>query len=139
MCKKVLLILVLTSLWHLQTCFSQGNECNLTLQITKIRSNKGKILLQLYDAKKALIFSASEPIDEHQCLFPISQLKSGKYAIRYFHDENGNGILDTNWLGIPTEGYGFSNNAVSMFGAPPFEDRLFTAYSHQTIALTIKY
>lgn len=36
------------------------------------------------------------------------------------HDENMNGKLDTNWLGIPKEGYGFSNAAKGVVGAPSF-------------------
>lgn len=49
----------------------------------------------------------------------------GTYAIKVFHDVNDNGKLDTNWLGIPTEPYGFSNDAMGMFGPPSFEQASF--------------
>ena len=45
----------------------------------------------------------------------------GRYAVRAFADENGNGKLDTNLLGMPTERYGFSNDAKGNRGAPDFE------------------
>ena len=48
----------------------------------------------------------------------------GNYAITLFHDENNNMELDTNFLGIPKEPYGFSNNAKSPFGPPGFQAAL---------------
>ncbi len=38
----------------------------------------------------------------------FEDISPGTYALAVIHDENGNGKLDTNWVGIPTEGYGFS-------------------------------
>lgn len=45
---------------------------------------------------------------------------AGTYAIKVFHDVNGNGTIDTNWMGIPNEPYGFSNDAMGTFGPPGF-------------------
>jgi len=45
--------------------------------------------------------------------------------MKYFHDENKNKKLDTNWMGIPREGYCFSNNAKGPFGSPWFKEMLF--------------
>ena len=44
----------------------------------------------------------------------------GTYAIKVFHDTNGNGALDTNIVGMPKEPYGFSNDAMGTFGPPDF-------------------
>jgi uncharacterized protein (DUF2141 family) len=55
----------------------------------------------------------------------IHDLHAGKYAIASYHDENGNGKLDTNALGIPEEGYGFSNDARGTFGPPKFSEAAF--------------
>lgn len=49
-------------------------------------------------------------VDEKTEVVVFDDLVPGTYAIRLMHDENGNGKLDTNWLGIPNEGWGFSNN-----------------------------
>ena len=50
----------------------------------------------------------------------FADIPPGTYALAVIHDENSNGKLDTNWLGIPTEGYGFSNDAKALLGAPSF-------------------
>ncbi|MEM9838871.1 MAG: DUF2141 domain-containing protein [Pseudomonadota bacterium] len=56
-------------------------------------------------------------------------LQPGRYAIRAFHDLNGNGTMDTNALGIPSEPYAFSNNARGNFGPAKFEAAAFTVTS----------
>jgi uncharacterized protein (DUF2141 family) len=60
----------------------------------------------------------------------------GTYALAVIHDENRNGQLDTNRLGIPKEGYGFSNDAKGFFGAPSFSAAKFK-YDGQKLELTI--
>lgn len=52
------------------------------------------------------------------------ELEPGRYAIKVVHDENGNGKLDTNFMGMPVEGYGFSNNPRVM-RMPTFEEAAF--------------
>ena len=52
-------------------------------------------------------------------LFAFYNLPPGDYALAVFYDENNNGRLDTNLLGIPTEQFGFSNNARRMMFFPP--------------------
>lgn len=48
-------------------------------------------------------------------------LAKGRYAVVAFHDENGNGKLDVNFLGMPLEAYGFSNNVFGQAAAPSFD------------------
>lgn len=61
----------------------------------------------------------------------------GNYAIAIYHDANGNGRLDKNMLGVPTEVYGFSNNARATFSAPSFSEAQFSVKANkvQTIRL----
>lgn len=61
----------------------------------------------------------------------------GTYSLAVIHDENMNGKLDTNWLGVPTEGYGFSNDATSLLGAPSFAAASFR-YEGQNLELQLK-
>jgi uncharacterized protein (DUF2141 family) len=51
----------------------------------------------------------------------FSNLEPGRYAAVVFHDKNGNGKLDKNFLGVPVEPYGFSNDAEGFLSAPSFE------------------
>jgi uncharacterized protein (DUF2141 family) len=61
---------------------------------------------------------------------------AGTYALVVVHDENMNGKLDTTRLGIPMEGYGFSNDARAFLGAPSFSAASFQ-YGGQNLELTI--
>jgi uncharacterized protein (DUF2141 family) len=53
---------------------------------------------------------------------PFPSLPPGKYAVSAYADANGNGRLDRNFLGMPSEQYGFSNNARGRFGPPAFAE-----------------
>jgi uncharacterized protein (DUF2141 family) len=66
----------------------------------------------------------------------FESIPPGTYAMVVVHDENMNGKLDTNWLGRPKEGYGFSNDAKSLARAPSFSDASF-AYDGQNVNLTM--
>jgi uncharacterized protein (DUF2141 family) len=113
------------------------SQLNLDIEISGIKSDKGKIMLQLYDGKESTLDQAIGDIKENKCLLSFKNLKPGKYAIRYFHDENGNGKLDTNTFGIPKEGYGFSNNAKGSFGPPAFEKWIFDLNENKKLSLKI--
>jgi uncharacterized protein (DUF2141 family) len=63
----------------------------------------------------------------------------GSYAIKSFHDEDGNGQLNTNFMGIPVEDYGFSNNARGTMGPAKFQDARFELDAPQkTITIRLK-
>ena len=72
---------------------------------------------------------------EHRLVF--SDLADGQYAVKVFHDENNNHSLDTNMLGVPSEGYGFSNNAGS-FGPASFKDASFSLQADAQITIHIR-
>ncbi|MCF8379708.1 MAG: DUF2141 domain-containing protein [Bacteroidales bacterium] len=100
-------------------------QLSLTVEINNLSNNTGKVLLELLDGKEQRLLALSAKIEDNTCIFVISDLKPGKYAFKYFHDENVNKELDTNWMGVPSEGFGFSNNAKIKFGPPSFSDMIF--------------
>jgi uncharacterized protein (DUF2141 family) len=57
-----------------------------------------------------------------RCTVIFGNLEPGRYAAIAFHDENRNGKLDKNFLGVPAEPYGFSNSARGFLGPPTFRD-----------------
>ena len=59
--------------------------------------------------------------------------------IRFFHDENQDKELDTNILGIPREGFGFSNDAMGKLGPKDFKEWLFDVSDDTTIRMTAQY
>jgi uncharacterized protein (DUF2141 family) len=119
-------------------CIANGQH-TLEIEITGIRNNKGEILLQLFNENQNVIGQQKGVIEESKCKVIFSNLKPGKYVFCYFHDENLSGIMETNGLGIPKEGYGFSNNASGMFGPRPFKEWLFDIKEDKKIAVKIRY
>jgi uncharacterized protein (DUF2141 family) len=115
------------------------SQFKLDIEITGIRNNTGNIMLQLFDGNEKVIAQEISPIKDMKCSFTIKDLKQGKYAVRYFHDENLNGNLEKNLVGKPTEGYGFSNNVVGKYSMPPFEKWLFELTGDKKMVLKPTY
>jgi uncharacterized protein (DUF2141 family) len=133
---KKLFIIALTSF-----TFSFNSYCQLRLEIeiSGIRNTNGVIMLQLLDEKENIVTRAKGTIFNNESTIIFSDLKPGKYAFRYFHDEDLSGIMETGALGIPEEGYGFSNNAYGMFGPKHFSEWLFELKDDKKVAVKIKY
>lgn len=109
--------------------------------IKDINANGGKLYIQLFQGKeqfksgqalRSMIIEANE--GDSQVLF--SGLSEGDYVIRYFHDENNDGELQTNLFGLPTEGYGFSSNAKANFGPVKYKDAKFAVAGADTLVST---
>ena len=119
---------------------------DLTVRIEHIRNDHGSILAALYDSEASFMkqpsararFKVKAEAGEVQYVF--HDLPPGQYALSAFHDENGNGQLDKNFLGIPNEGYGFSNDAAAHHGPPGFSKAAFEFDgASRTITVTLQY
>jgi uncharacterized protein (DUF2141 family) len=115
------------------------SQIHLIVEIAPLRNNDGQILLELNDENKEVIKGFSEKINDNKCILHIVDLKPGKYAFKYFHDENNDEKLNTNFVGIPKEGYGFSNNAKGKFGPPSFEKMIFEIKQSDTLKCIPNY
>ena len=83
---------------------------------------------------------ANSPISHAHAVCEFPGLNTGTYAISVFHDENSNGKLDTNFMGIPREGVGASNNAKGHFGPPKFDAAAFQySVGRIDLKITINY
>jgi uncharacterized protein (DUF2141 family) len=71
----------------------------------------------------------------------FEEVPPGTYALAIMHDANSNDKMDTNFIGIPKEGYTFSNNAFGRLGPPSFDDASFKVVDGQTasVSATMKY
>ena len=103
----------------------------LEVKVEGIGVQEGELRLALYDSEEAWQGKASpragqvsKPDGTPTLVFTFDDLPPGRYAVRVMHDENGNGKLDSNMLGIPKEGYGASNNPRVM-RAPHFDEAAF--------------
>ncbi len=102
----------------------------LAIDVTGIRSGDGRVLLALHQERADIGFPDDRGAmagvwmnavpGTFSLVFP--DLAKGRYAVSVMHDENGDGLLDANLLGVPTEGYGFSNDASGFMGPPDFAD-----------------
>jgi len=118
----------------------------VTVKVNNLKNNKGKVLFALFadakafpsDDKKAIKSAALTPAN-NAVEWVLTNLPKGKYAISLYHDENGNEELDTNWFGIPTEGYGFSNNVMGRMGPPSFEKAAFHSGNTNELEIKLNY
>ncbi|MCY1723310.1 DUF2141 domain-containing protein [Prolixibacteraceae bacterium Z1-6] len=114
-------------------------QITLFIEIETIRNNNGQILLEFNSETEEVVKGISEKIAENKCIITVENLKPGNYAFKYFHDENMDEKINTNFMGLPREGYGFSNNAKGKFGPPTFDKMIFEVTHTDTIKCTPTY
>jgi uncharacterized protein (DUF2141 family) len=111
----------------------QAPQANvIRVEITGLRSDKGQVFCALYASadgfpKKSekAVARVNSAISVKQAVCEFSGIAPDTYAVSVFHDENSNGKLDTNFMGIPREGVGASNNAKGHLGPPRFDAAAF--------------
>ncbi|MFT5821385.1 MAG: hypothetical protein ACI8ZM_002638 [Crocinitomix sp.] len=123
-------------------------DSKLTVLFDNIRNKEGKIYVFIYNYENQypdnpyLNFEINKQVvsDFGTLLFTIPEsLSKGNYAISVLDDENENDDLDF-FLGLPLEGYGFSNNVAPFLSMPKYDDLLFDLSSNKkTINLTLQY
>lgn len=125
--------------------FAQSSCPGIHVKIPNIKNSNGNIACGIFESPKGFpnkfLVSAKaviiKKIQKTQAQCDFTDIPPGTYAIAIIHDENMNGELDTNWFGVPTEGYGFSNTTIDEFGAPAFSAASFP-YDGQNIDLTVR-
>lgn len=124
--------------------FAQTSCPGIHVRILDIRNSIGAVACALFESPEGfpaefLQFATNImiiKIRDTQARCDFLDIPSGTYALAVIHDENMDGKLNTNWLGVPREGYGFSNNAKALLGAPSFDAASFS-YDGQGLDLTI--
>ena len=111
----------------------QVSSATLTVVISDVRSDIGVLNIGIYDNKNDWLGSStvqkrSLTVREHKVGGVVTtsfEVEPGEYAISVHHDDNDNGKMDTNFIGIPKEPTGLSNGAVPKFGPPKYKDAAF--------------
>lgn len=123
---KIFIFILFSQLLNAQVT----SEHDIIVKIKNIDNNEGKVYVALYNTESSFLdkgFKAAMiKIENNSCEVTFKNLPEGVYAISMFHDENDNKKLDSNFLGIPKEDYGCSNNAKGFMGPPKWEDAKFT-------------
>ena len=102
--KKLILIAILS-----MAGFAQAQNVKLTVEMAGFGSNDGKAKVGLYNSEsnflKTPIKSMVVAIKDGKAKAIFEGLEKGEYAVSIYHDKNGNGVLDKNMMGIPSEPY----------------------------------
>jgi len=121
----------------LLNCFSSLGQVSqekgeVLVYVYNIKNSKGNVKAALfkgvesYESKKATPLAKSRAfIQNGKALITFKDIPYGEYTIKVFHDENDDVKVNTNWIGIPTEGFGISNNAIGTFGPLSYEKAKF--------------
>jgi len=137
---KIILIFWL-SLTFALSLKAQENKHDLTIEISGLNSNTGSVFIALYNNKKDFLKNnykgVKANISNKKTSYTFKELPEGTYAVSFFNDENNNKKLDTNFLGIPKEQYGFSNNAKGFMGPPKYDDAKFQLSENKAIEIKI--
>jgi uncharacterized protein (DUF2141 family) len=145
-------LLLLSIVWMYFTIFTlptqnvQNNEQmngSLTVIVEGLKNDKGSIQIGLFSSgdswngKTEKYKGAIIPIKSDTLKWKVENIPFGEYAVKLFHDENDDNKINTNFLGMPSERFGFSNNPAVFFGPPSFERAKFVFCSKDT-SITVK-
>lgn len=128
----------------------KSEAANIKLHITDFRSGKGAIAVSLFreDQKKSFPGKADKafktlyvPLEGEVVMnLELGNIPPGRYAIALLHDENQDGKYNSNIVGVPLEGFGFSNNPKVYVGAPGFDKCSFEMKDEdKNVAIRLKY
>ncbi|MBB3698117.1 DUF2141 domain-containing protein [Flammeovirga yaeyamensis] len=117
---------------------------DVTITISGLESSKGKVEIGIYNSSST--FPKSNEFYKGYSISPngseitisVNDLPEGTYAIAVWHDENEDKKLNTNWVGKPSEKYGFSNNVFGVFSPPNFDEASFNVEKNKLTELNIK-
>ena len=123
-----------------------ASAARIIVTINGLHSAQGNIFVGLYSNPREFLNGnrCDRFIKVKASTAPVTvafdNLQPGAYAVGAYHDENANDHLDTNFLGLPTEGYALSNGARAVLAKPEFQQAAFTVGAgDRPVALHIQY
>jgi len=124
--------------------FAQSSQ--LQVELSGLRNNKGHVLVSLFKSDEGFPDDPSKAVqklkvavDGSKATAKFDAVPSGVYAVAVLHDENDDLKMDKNFVGIPKEGFGFSNNVMRLTGPPSFKEASFEHGKNQVVAIQMKY
>ena len=112
----------------LQLVATLSHAATVEVRVSGVVPNKGKIAVAVCDRERFLkqcLYTTSVPAQVNaagETVVTIAGVPPGSWAVLAYQDANANGELDRNFIGIPSENYGFSRDARGRFGPPGFDD-----------------
>ena len=126
------------------TWAQSSGTATIILRVTGLRSEKGQVRIAVFNSSETWlgeqpVYSSTIRVDGQAVVWKINDVPYGDYGIAVFHDENSNGKMDKNLLGMPLERYGFSNNLRATFGPPKWKKGKFAVRNPTTeISIEVK-
>jgi uncharacterized protein (DUF2141 family) len=120
----------------------------VSVDIVGLHSDRGRVLAALYRGEAGFPSKIKQAFARKVAVSKARQLRivfenvpAGEFAVSMFHDENANNTLDTNFMGIPKEGWGTSRDAKASFGPPSYADARLTLArgEHKRILVHVQY
>src|SRR5438270_8043435 len=123
-----------------------ASAARISVTIQGVHSAQGSVFVGLYATPSKFLNGTQNdamrrvPASTGPITVVFDNLPAGTYAVGAYHDENGNDHLDTNVLGLPTEGYALSNGVRPVMSKPTFQQAAFTVSNgDKPVALHIRY
>ena len=143
---KVLIIFFLLTITFSFKTKTEVAEGTLDINLTNIRNNDGYVYIFIYTYENQYPYEPYKHYKVSKSKVNNGKLKAripnlefkAKYAITLIDDENNNEDLDR-WLGIPHEGYGFSNNIRPLLSLPDYSDLTFDFNTSKTLNVKVQY
>jgi uncharacterized protein (DUF2141 family) len=117
-----------------------AHAATVEVHVTGTSGGRGNVSVAVCDRERFLkqcAYSASVPARDGETLVTLRDVPAGTWAVLAYQDENANGQLDRNLIGIPSENYGFSRDARGRFGPPSFDDAAI-AIKDETTSATVR-
>jgi uncharacterized protein (DUF2141 family) len=117
-------------------------RATVIIKITGLHSERGQVKIAVFNSSETWLgdyptYSSTIDVVSQSVSWKLTDVPYGDYGIAVFHDENKNGKMDKNFLGIPQEPYGFSNNMRVTFGPPSWDKSKF-AVKGPTVEVSIE-
>ena len=129
-----------------QRVLAQQDSTTITVTVTELRNNNGMVGITIFNSEDGFPSDPDKAIEKRYVEIKnqiaetkFENLPSGKYAIAVYHDEDEDGEIETNFIGIPKEGTGSSNNPKSRMGPPRYEDCEFDTREIRELTIVMKY
>ena len=119
----------------------------LTINVAALKNSKGQVIIDIFNDDNGYPMKTENAIlrkkitihEDGKVVFYIDGLENGEYAFALVHDENNNDKLDLNFIGIPREGAGASNNAKGFMSPPGYKDAKFNFNESTEVTVKMLY
>ena len=138
--KNILIVIAFIFTGILST--SAQEKHTVTLNFKGMKSDKGNLYIAIYNKEenflKKPIKGTIVKVENKKATITLKDIPTGIYAVSAFHDANDNKKMDTNFLGIPKEPTGMSNDATGFMGPPKYKDAKFNVTKDTTLTINVK-